>query len=55
MKIIFLMTGKTEEAWLREGLEGYAVRIRKYIPLEIREVPALKNTAGLSQGEWKKN
>jgi 23S rRNA (pseudouridine1915-N3)-methyltransferase len=32
MKITFLMTGKTEEAYLQEGILQYEKRIRHYIP-----------------------
>ena len=38
MKIKLLWVGKTQEEWLRRGVEEYATRIRRYAPLEIGEV-----------------
>ena len=38
MKIKVLWVGKTQEEWLRRGVEEYAARIRRYAPLEIGEV-----------------
>jgi 23S rRNA (pseudouridine1915-N3)-methyltransferase len=45
MKVTLLLAGETEEKWLREGLEKYAGRIKKYVPFGIREVPAGRYTA----------
>lgn len=38
MRIKVLWVGKTQEEWLRRGVEEYAARIRRYTPLEIGEV-----------------
>jgi 23S rRNA (pseudouridine1915-N3)-methyltransferase len=51
MKIRLLLIGKTEEAYLKSGIHEYELRVRKYIPFELTELPALKNTASLSQAE----
>lgn len=37
MRIRLLWVGKTQEAWVRSGIEEYAGRIRRYAPLEILE------------------
>lgn len=37
MKLKLLWVGKTQESWVREGIEEYAGRIRRYSALEIRE------------------
>lgn len=37
MKIRLLWVGKTREEWLRQGVEEYAGRLRRYFPLEIAE------------------
>jgi 23S rRNA (pseudouridine1915-N3)-methyltransferase len=37
VKIRALWVGKTQEEWVRRGIEEYAGRIRRYIPLEIGE------------------
>jgi 23S rRNA (pseudouridine1915-N3)-methyltransferase len=38
VKIKVLWVGKTQEDWARRGIEEYAGRIRRYLPLEIGEV-----------------
>ena len=38
MKIRVLWVGKTQEEWVRRGIEDYAGRVRRYLPLEIGEV-----------------
>lgn len=48
MKIRLLLIGKTEEEYLRAGIRVYETRIRHYVPFEIVEIPAVKNTAKLS-------
>ena len=37
MRIRILWVGKTQEEWVRRGIEEYAGRIRRYLPLEIGE------------------
>lgn len=37
MKLRLLWVGKTQEEWVRSGIEEYAGRIRRYSPLEILE------------------
>jgi 23S rRNA (pseudouridine1915-N3)-methyltransferase len=51
MKIKLLLTGKTEEEFLKTGIREYELRIKRYIPFEIIEIPALKNAANLSPAE----
>ena len=38
MKIKVFWVGKTQEEWVRRGIEEYAGRVRRYLPLEIGEV-----------------
>jgi 23S rRNA (pseudouridine1915-N3)-methyltransferase len=38
VKIRVLWVGKTQEEWVRRGIEEYAGRVRRYLPLEIGEV-----------------
>jgi 23S rRNA (pseudouridine1915-N3)-methyltransferase len=38
MKLRVLWVGKTQEEWVRRGIDEYAGRIRRYLPLEIGEV-----------------
>lgn len=37
MRLKLLWVGKTQEAWVRTGIEEYAGRVRRYCPLEILE------------------
>ncbi len=47
MKINLLTIGKTEEAYLRQGTELYLKRLRHYTSFEVKELPAIKKTAGM--------
>lgn len=53
MKIKVLFTGKTTEAWIRQGVELYAGRIRHYVGFELQELPDLRQTASLSEEQVK--
>jgi len=37
MRLKLLWVGKTQEAWVKTGIEEYAGRIKRYCPLEILE------------------
>jgi len=53
MKITFLTVGKTEDTYLRDGIEKYVKRLKHYIKLEIVDLPELKNTKALSPEQQK--
>jgi 23S rRNA (pseudouridine1915-N3)-methyltransferase len=53
MKIRLLVTGKTEEEYLRTGIKDYEKRIRRYVPFEITEMAALKSISKLPLAEQK--
>jgi 23S rRNA (pseudouridine1915-N3)-methyltransferase len=53
MKLVLLMTGKTDEAWLREGVAEYEKRISRYTRFEIITLPDVKN-AGNRSSSWVK-
>ena len=53
MKITFLTVGKTEEAWLKEGIEKYIKRLKHYARLTIIEIDELKNTKSLTAEQQK--
>lgn len=38
MKLRLLWVGRTQEAWVRSGVEEYAGRVRRYAPFELVEV-----------------
>ncbi|MBP1753532.1 MAG: hypothetical protein H6Q57_2368 [Geobacteraceae bacterium] len=45
MKIRVLWVGKTQQDWVRCGIEEYASRIRRYAPLELLEAKEEKGSA----------
>ncbi len=53
MKITFIILGKTEDAWLKEGIDKYVKRLKHYIKLTIVEIDELKNTKALTQEQQK--
>ena len=40
MKIHLIFVGKTREAYLKEGIEDYLVRLRRYVPVKVTIVRA---------------
>ncbi|RYD87398.1 MAG: 23S rRNA (pseudouridine(1915)-N(3))-methyltransferase RlmH [Sphingobacteriales bacterium] len=53
MKITLLTVGKTEDAYIKEGIEKYVKRLKHYIKFEIADLPELKNTKALSEEQQK--
>ena len=53
MKITLILTGKTEESYLKEGIETYEKRLKHYLPLQIITIAALKNTKTLNMEQQK--
>ena len=53
MTIRLLTVGKTDVAWVKEGLDLYSSRLRHYAPFSIEEIPQLKGVASLSKDEIK--
>jgi 23S rRNA (pseudouridine1915-N3)-methyltransferase len=51
--ITLLTIGKTEDTYLREGIDKYLSRLKHYIKFEIIEIPELKNTKALSEPQQK--
>jgi 23S rRNA (pseudouridine1915-N3)-methyltransferase len=53
MKITFLTVGKTEDAYLKEGIDKYVKRLKHYTKLELAELNELKNTKALTPDQQK--
>lgn len=53
MKITFLVIGKTEESYLKEGIDKYIKRLKHYVKFELVEIPELKNTKNLTEDQQK--
>jgi 23S rRNA (pseudouridine1915-N3)-methyltransferase len=45
VRLKVLWVGKTQQEWVREGIEEYSTRIRRYMPLEILETREEKGAA----------
>ena len=48
MKLVLLVTGKTDQAWIREGVAEYEKRISKYARFELVTLPDVKNPGNRS-------
>ena len=48
MNIKLILVGKTEEKYLREGIEIFEKRLKNYINFEMIIIPSLKETKSLS-------
>ena len=46
MKFRLLWVGKTQESWVKTGIDEYAGRVRRYSPLEIGEAKEEKGATG---------
>ena len=53
MKVSLILVGKTEEAWIREGIDVYSRRLKHYLPFSNIELPALKNNGNLNSAQQK--
>lgn len=53
MKITLIVVGKTDMAWVKDGLQMYTSRLKHYIPFNLIEIPELKNVAALSREQIK--
>jgi len=53
MKILLLVIGKTDEAYLQKGMEIFLERIPHYISFEMKVIPDLKNSKNLSEDQQK--
>ncbi len=49
MKVTVILTGKTEEAFLEQGIQKYLSRLDHYLKLEWQVLPPIKNKATLSK------
>lgn len=53
MKICLLVIGKTDAGYIREGIEEYEKRLKRYVPYEMKVLPDVKNARNLSEGVQK--
>ena len=48
MKIELIVVGKTTTPYISEGIERYVKRLTHYIPYDIRTIPDVKTTRGMT-------
>ena len=53
MRITLLTVGKTDIAWVRQGLEMYVSRLEHYVPFSLKEMPELKGVSALTREQIK--
>ncbi len=53
MKIKFIVIGKTDQSYLREGIDIFLKRVSHYVSFEYQIIPDIKNTRKLSQDQQK--
>lgn len=53
MRITLLTIGKTEDNYLKEGIDKYLKRLKHYIQFGITELPGLRNAKNLSEEQQK--
>lgn len=53
MKIVLLLSGKTTEKHVAEGIDLYSLRIKKYIGFDQVILPDIKNTRNMPESEQK--
>lgn len=53
MKIVFLVIGKTTDAYSVAAIQEYTNRLRHYIPFENEVIPELKNARNLNFDQQK--
>ena len=53
MELMLLTVGKTDVAWVKEGLEMYVSRLKHYVPFRLLEIPQLKGVGALSPNQIK--
>ena len=51
MRLKLLWVGKTQEPWVRSGIDEYAGRVRRYLPLEILEAREEKGAQAVAMRE----
>jgi 23S rRNA (pseudouridine1915-N3)-methyltransferase len=53
MKVVLVVIGKTDEAYLKSGIEIFEKRLKHYLPYEMKVIPDLKKTKNLSTKQQK--
>lgn len=49
MKVCLLVIGKTDTAYIREGIAEYEKRLGRYVPYEMKVLPDVKNVRNMGE------
>lgn len=49
MKVLLLVIGKTDAAYIRAGIEEYEKRLTRYVPYEMKILPDVKKAKNMSE------
>ncbi|WP_430817740.1 23S rRNA (pseudouridine(1915)-N(3))-methyltransferase RlmH [Carboxylicivirga sp. RSCT41] len=53
MKVVLVVIGKTDEPYLKTGIDIFEKRLKHYLPYEMKVIPDLKKTKNLSTRQQK--
>lgn len=53
MKVTLLCIGKTDESFIKTGIENYLKRLRHYVHFDLSVIPDIKNAKHLTQEQQK--
>src|SRR5690606_15288318 len=53
MKVTLLCIGKTDESFIKTGIENYLKRLRHYVHFDLSLIPDIKNDKHLTQEQQK--
>jgi 23S rRNA (pseudouridine1915-N3)-methyltransferase len=53
VKLELIAIGRTDKDYLRQGMDIFAARIKRYLPFEYIEIPDIKNTKNMPEAEQK--
>lgn len=53
MKTVLIAIGKTDDDYLKKGIDKYIARIPHYTPFEFKSLPDVKNSRNLTQEQQK--
>ncbi len=54
MKVTLLAIGKTDDGYLKEGIEKYLQRLKHYTRFDLQIIPDVKNSKNLSESEQRR-
>jgi 23S rRNA (pseudouridine1915-N3)-methyltransferase len=53
LKSTLIVIGKTDEAYLKTGIDKFIARVKRYMPFEMLVIPDIKNAKSMSEAQQK--